>query len=436
MTVEVPHGTPGTPGKETLKTAGVKPGCENFPDMSNIFVVLKTGASESYNRIPTQLMTNMKCVPHYEIWSDMEQTIAGQHIFDALTDVLPDIKAHSDFEIYHHQAKCPIDQENCNKNYPTAEKGWALDKYKNIHIAEANWANHSNFDWFFYIDADTYVSWPTLAEWFKLLDPSKPVYFGSIALLAGFPFGHGGSGYAVSKAGMKKMFDGKGKVANKYDEKATTTCCGDYLFAYAIKEEAGLDIQGMSPTIQGEKAYTMPFYDGNWCQPLVTLHHAASEEIDELDKFERKRNFKSPVLIKDIFHEIIQPKLRNDYEEWDNLSDDVYYFDPVSRQFDENEMRLRKDENSYNEEEKLAHLSFEHCQATCKSLNECIQFRFGNGICSTSTAVRFGKPAQDTKEGFTTHKSGWMVQRINEWAKKHEKCGKPKFPELKEDGEI
>lgn len=230
---------------KTGEKSKVKPGCEDFPDMSNIFVVLKTGASESYNRLPTQLMTNLKCVPNYEIWSDMEQDIAGQHVFDALTEVLPDIKAHADFEIYHHQAYCPIDQEHCNKGYDTAKKGWDLDKYKNIHIAENNWSKHSNFDWYFYIDADTYVSWPTLVEWFKKLDPTKPSYFGSVAMLGDFPFGHGGSGYVVSKAGMKKMFDGKKNVGNKYDHKATTTCCGDYLFAFAIKEEAGLDVQQM-----------------------------------------------------------------------------------------------------------------------------------------------------------------------------------------------
>ncbi|KAM0664827.1 hypothetical protein ACQRIT_000458 [Beauveria bassiana] len=433
-----PYGsTPGTlfgrPPKETLAAApppAVKPGCENFPNMSNIFVVLKTGASESYNRIPTQLMTNLKCVPHYEIWSDMDQTIAGQRIFDALTDVLPQVKAHEDFEIYHHQAKCPIDQEHCNKDYDTAGKGWSLDKYKNIHIAETNWANQSNFDWYFYIDADTYVSWPTLVEWFKLLDPSKPVYFGSVALLGGFPFGHGGSGYAVSNAGMKKMFDGKSKVANKYDEKASTTCCGDYLFAYAIKEEAQLDVQNMFPTINGEKPYSMPFYDGHWCQPIITMHHAASEEIDELDRFERNRHFKSPVLIKDVFHDIIQPKLRNDHDDWDNLSEDVFYFDPTSREFDEDETKLRKPESGYNDAEKQAHLDFEHCRAACESLEACVQFRFGKGICSTATAVRFGKPAEASEDESPKHKSGWMVDRINEWAKKHDNCGTPKFPEL------
>ncbi|OAA63205.1 hypothetical protein ISF_05081 [Cordyceps fumosorosea ARSEF 2679] len=440
MTVSVPHGDT----KETLHSvppasaSAVKAGCEDFPDMSNIFVVLKTGASESYNRIPTQLMTNLKCVPNYEIWSDMEQSIAGQHIFDALTDVLPAVKAHDDFDIYHHQAKCPIDQEHCNKGYDTANKGWSLDKYKNIHIAESNWANHSRFDWYFYIDADTYVSWPTLVEWFKRLDPTKPVYFGSVALLAGFPFGHGGSGYAVSNAGMKKMFDGKDKVANKYDEKATTTCCGDYLFAYAIKEEAQLDVQNMFPTINGEKPYSMPFYDGHWCQPIITMHHAASEEIDELDKFERNRRFKSPVLIKDVFRDIIQPKLRDSHDNWDNLSDDVYYFDPTSRQFDETEVRLRKPDSELNAAEQRAHLGFDECRAACESLSACMQFRFGNnGICATSTAVRFGKPAPEGSAGSDAgRKSGWMVQRVKEWAKKHDDCGAPKFPKLKDESEI
>lgn len=426
MTVDVPHGH----ATEALATAHVKPGCEGFPDMSNIFVVLKTGASESYNRIPTQLMTNLKCVPNYQIWSDMEQTIAGQHIFDALTEVLPDIKAHDDFEIYHHQAKCPIDQEHCNKGYDTANKGWSLDKYKNIHIAENNWANNSHYDWYFYIDADTYVSWPTLVEWFKKLDPAKPAYFGSVALLGDFPFGHGGSGYAVSNAGMKKMFDGKTKVGNKYDEKASTTCCGDYLFAYAIKEEAQLDVQNMFPTINGEKPYSMPFYNGHWCQPIITMHHLASEEIDELDKFELKRRFKSPVLIRDVFHDIVQPKLRNDHDDWDNQSDDVYYFDPTSRKFDKSETDLRKSETGYNDAEKEAHLGFDQCRAACESLPDCVQFRFGKGICSTSTAVRFGKPAEVGKEAEDSSKSGWMVHRINEWAKKHDDCGKPKFPTL------
>lgn len=163
------------------------------------------------------------------------------------------------------------------------------------------------------------------------------------------------------------------------------------------------------------------------------MHHLASEEIDELDKFELNRQFKSPVLIKDVFHDIIQPKLRNDHDDWDNTSDDAYYFDPVSRKFDDTETRLRKQSTHYNSAEKKAHLGFDECRAACQSLQDCMQFRFGKGICATSTAVRFGKPAEVSQEASDNYKSGWMVQRINDWAKKHNDCGTPKFPKLKYD---
>lgn len=136
------------------------------------------------------------------------------------------------------------------------------------------------------------------------------------------------------------------------------------------------------------------------------------------------------MLIKDVFFDIIQPKLRNDHDNWDNLAEDIFFFDPMSRQFDENETRHRKEDKDHNEAETQAHLSFDHCRAACESRKECVQFRFGNGICSTSTAVRFGQPAEEKKEAYYNYRSGWMVPRINEWAKKHRDCGKIKFPTL------
>lgn len=174
----------------------------------------------------------------------------------------------------------------------------------------------------------------------------------------------------------------------------------------------------------------MPFYKDHWCQPIITMHHAASEEIDELDKFEIKRKFKAPVQIKDIFYDIILPKLRDDLEDWDNMSDDTYYFDESSRQFDDNEKRLKK-QGDYNDLEKVAQESFENCRAACESISGCVQFRFGKGICSTSTAVRFGKQpsvGEDPKP-----KSGWMLERIKKFAKDHDNCGAVKYPELKKD---
>ena len=56
------------------------PACDNFPDTSGVLLVMKTGASEAYDRIPTQLMTTLRCLPDFLLFSDMDQKIAGYHI--------------------------------------------------------------------------------------------------------------------------------------------------------------------------------------------------------------------------------------------------------------------------------------------------------------------------------------------------------------------
>ena len=224
----------------------INPGCANFPDTSKVLVVMKTGASEAYGKVPTQIMTNLRCLPEYLIFSDKAQVIAGHPILDSLDTVSGDVaEGNDDFTLYFRQQECPIDVDNCNKHADAAKEGWALDKYKNVHIAEKTFKLKPNYEWYLFTDADTYVVWPTLMEWLKRLDGSKPQYLGSVAMLGDFPFGHGGSGYLVSRPSMKAMFAGKERVANLYDQSASETCCGDYMFAYALKNETGVEVQNM-----------------------------------------------------------------------------------------------------------------------------------------------------------------------------------------------
>jgi hypothetical protein len=220
--------------------------CAQFPDTSDILLVMKTGASEAYARIPTQLLTNMRCLPDFLIFSDMDQTIAGHEIHDSLDTVLPEAKSENqDFRLYTRQKKCPLAQEDCNGAIGAASKGWALDKYKNIHVAEKAYALRPSHDWYVFVDADTYIVWPTLVEWLAQFDPLKKHYMGSVALLVGHPFAHGGSGYVLSQGTMRAFFDGKSGVANKYDIAAKSTCCGDALFSKALKEETGVDVKNV-----------------------------------------------------------------------------------------------------------------------------------------------------------------------------------------------
>lgn len=246
--IPTPTPSPSTEGEEQEEQHHDDPDCEHFPDTSNILLIMKTGASESYSKVPTQLLTNLRCLKDYLMFSDMEQTVAGAKIQDSLDTVLPEAMAgNKDFDLYHRQRGCAIDQETCNKNTndDTAGQGWALDKYKNIHMAEKTYAQRPDYEWYLFVDADTYVLWSTLVGWLKELNPQDKHYLGSVALLGGFPFAHGGSGYLVSQGMMRDFLQDKSNVANKFDVSTKDTCCGDYMFSFALKNETGVDVKNV-----------------------------------------------------------------------------------------------------------------------------------------------------------------------------------------------
>lgn len=234
----------------------IDPSCHNFPNTSNILLVMKTGASEASKKVPMQLMSNLKCIPEFLIFSDLEQEIVGFPVHDSLDEVLPETKKNNgDFDLYQRQKQCLIDIDSCNKGYDFASQAWGLDKYKNIHIAEKAWRLRPEYDWYLYTDADTYVMWATMTEWLKRFDPNKRHYIGSVAYVANFPFAHGGSGYLVSRGSMKALFDRSTNssnitdvgssmgVANKWEEETRHWCCGDAVFSKALNNETGINVK-------------------------------------------------------------------------------------------------------------------------------------------------------------------------------------------------
>jgi len=218
------------------------PLCEGFPDIGNIAVIMKTGASESFGKIPTQLLTTMRCVPELLIFSDKEETIAGVKIRNALDNMLPEAqKNNGEFDLYRAQRDCLVDQEHCTKHIKNkGDAGWNLDKYKNIHMAEKTWKLRPGRDWYFFIDADTYVLWNTLVLWLQKLDPARKHYLGNIALIQDFAFAHGGSGYLLSRPALAELVAKNPGVAHEYDVLMKDVCCGDYMFSRAMKEKTGI----------------------------------------------------------------------------------------------------------------------------------------------------------------------------------------------------
>jgi fringe-like protein len=235
----------GLTATEDLPFRPHDPLCDTFPDTSRVLVVMKTGATESYNKIPTQVSTMLKCLPEYFIYSDHEETIGGYHIRDSLDTILnTTMDGNRDFDLYRRQKACAVDQESCNKLAANKNEGWNLDKYKNVHMAEKVYALRPNYDWYLFIDADTYVLFPTLMQWLPKLDHTKSHYLGSVTMLGGYSFAHGGSGYLVSQTAMKAIGDHPG-IANELEPIMSKVCCGDYVFAVSVDNTSKTRVRNM-----------------------------------------------------------------------------------------------------------------------------------------------------------------------------------------------
>ncbi|KAF9874386.1 hypothetical protein CkaCkLH20_07949 [Colletotrichum karsti] len=413
------------------------PVCDTFPDTSNILVIMKTGATESFDKVPTQLMTMLKCLPEFFIFSDLDQTIANYHVRDSLDSVLPDaMDGNKDFDLYRRQKACQADQQSCNKLAESKDEGWNLDKYKNVHIAEKTYNMRPNYDWYVYIDADTYVLWPTLVQWLKKLDPKNKHYLGSVTMIRNFVFGHGGSGYIISQAAHHDMIAGKHNVGNQWDVRASKECCGDYIFALAMKENADVNVHNVWPTINGEKPFTLPYGPTHWCHPIVTMHHMNAEEISSFWEYEHKRysdkslpNPPPVTRIKDIYFEFFAPKMQPERADWDNAADDRFYLDESANKHQDWQLNRAKLDD-LSPEEKDAHKSFAQCRKACEVDDACFSFQHRDGVCGFSWAWKLGHPVKKESQEEKRLMSGWDVRKINAWIEKQGECGPVKWPDV------
>ncbi|EHK41354.1 glycosyltransferase family 31 protein [Trichoderma atroviride IMI 206040] len=426
LSIEAPSNilaTESVPDSAGRSKSAPESDCAQFPDTSKILLVMKTGASEAFSKVPAQLTTNLKCLPEFLIFSDMEQEIGGHKIYDSLDTVLDPVKtSNQDFDAYFRQRQCAVDQESCNRNMDFKQEGWDLDKYKNIHIAEKAFNTRPNYDWYLFVDAGAYVVWPTMVRWLEQLDHNDPMYIGSKTWVGNSPFGDGGSGYVVSNRAMRDFFEDEHNVANRWDEATKRHCCGDLMFAKALKEATGISVNDTWPTTNAEKPFTIHYSSKQWCQPIATMNHLGSEELSTLCAFEREQKFASPMRIRDLYHHFVAPRLVPIRPDWDNLSDDVFYLDISENSHDHYQLRKAKLEG-LSPLEKSAHLSFDSCQRACQVDSACLQYRYHDGICGFSRTIKHGLPKPKTNQMSDRWMSGWDVDKIQAWVQEHDDCG-------------
>jgi hypothetical protein len=264
--------------------------CEAFPDPGNMLLVIKSGATEIYEKLPTQLLTTLGCSEKFLIFSDLEEQIGPHHVHDALVDFNKSMKeTHPDFILYQKQQEYQQDGEDIAALKQDGHEAWTLDKYKFLHLVEKAWHERPQMDWYVFIEADTYVIWSNLVLWLQQLSSADKLYLGSAAWLGPQSFAHGGSGYIFSGKLLQQFVGENPGLASRYDEVFPDYCCGDAVLAQILKQELNIDVKNYWPQLNGEKPSTLAFGSILWCQPVITMHHITPRERSSIFEFEQAR---------------------------------------------------------------------------------------------------------------------------------------------------
>ncbi|GAB7360962.1 hypothetical protein MBLNU230_g0945t1 [Neophaeotheca triangularis] len=402
--------------------------CRNIQGADKVMVVLKTGATELYEKLPTHFVTLFKCTPHFLIFSDLAQNFADTTVFDAIAPVSNHFREnHGDFELYRKLQG--YQQSGQDMSLLKGDGGWNLDKWKFLPMMHETFAKSpKHIEWFVYMEADTSVSWTNLLQWLKTMDPNQGYYLGSQNVIGGSHFAHGGSGVVVSRAAAeqlasKRETEGPKQYDNRWEEITSTSCCGDEVVARALVE-VGVPLTPAWPLIQGETVSSIDFTWKHWCTPAVTYHHVSPIEIDALWQFQtewvNQHGWSTPYLHADIFKHFISRHVSVTRKDWNNISKD--------RKLAKPELATKGDEDfkKLQDYEKAAVESQEACEAAClkKSADDCIQWMYSPGRCHIGKVIRFGKSDEREAEHWT---SGWIRERIDKYIEGFQGCPKVRW---------
>jgi hypothetical protein len=157
-------------------------GCPVIPSSKDFLVSMKTGATELFAKLPEQLLTTLRCVPNYMIFSDIEQEIGDYHIYSSLEDVSDKYKySHRDFDFYRRLLDLAAKGQDLSLLQITKQaegSAWDLDKWKFVPIAHKVYTEQPDVKWYIFLEADSYMSWPNVMELLALYDAEEPWYLG------------------------------------------------------------------------------------------------------------------------------------------------------------------------------------------------------------------------------------------------------------------
>ncbi|KAF2169719.1 glycosyltransferase family 31 protein [Zasmidium cellare ATCC 36951] len=394
--------------------------CRKLPGAADTLVVMKTGATDFTSQVPTHFDTTFVCAPNYIIFSDHEEIFRGHQIHDVLATVSEELRAeHPDFEIYRRlsqsgrSALAPYENKQINFKAVDGDvtggkgdsAGWKLDKWKFLPMFHQTLTLSPGYKWYMFIEPDSAIFWSTVLKYQQQLDHSRPYYMGSQVLIGDLEFAHGGSGYLVSDAALKRVVDyylAHKEDLEKFNEEQWA---GDAVAGETFKR-ADASLTRVWPIVQGDHPGEFPWGRDHgdkplWCFPTMTWHHMSAADAENMWDFEQRwiadgglDNTTSGGYLRyrDVFTFYVQPQMKTAKSGWDNGSSDI--------------------------EGQLTDLP--SCYRACEKDSACLQYRFNlqTKKCTTSKEPRLGKKALQMEEFV----SGWLYDRVEEWRRKRPAC--------------
>ncbi|KAF2205321.1 hypothetical protein GQ43DRAFT_407703 [Delitschia confertaspora ATCC 74209] len=404
-----------SPSLETIEEAF----CPQSNLANDILVVLRTGATESHQKLPVHFKTTLRCVPHFLVLSDLDEEVEGHKIHDVLGGVSePTRKEHPDFKLYHQlqsQGRAGLENQNVltaqsgssKGDYLNTENdGWKLDKWKFLPAIDKAFRYRPQAKWYVFIETDTYLVWNNVVEYLSNFDAGKDYYMGKHLYINNVEFAYGGAGFILSNPAMRKVLEHRSVHIKEYEDFTATHWVGDCALGKVL-EDVKVPLFKAFPHLQGDSPATLnpnttKLGRNLWCYPVVTYHHVSPKEIEELWAFEQEWFKRHPVLLRhrDIFLALIAPKLSPSKPAWDNM------VSGASKSYN-----AKDHSHLYNLQERSSWRSFEHCRALCESKHDCIQFAFDEAgrKCELSESLRLG---YERKGGRV--RAGWVMERVED----------------------
>ncbi|GAP92353.1 putative glycosyltransferase family 31 protein [Rosellinia necatrix] len=381
--------------------------CDGLEGLDDIFVTLRTGTTEAPKKLPAHFATTLRCVPNYKLYSDYEEVIEGQPVYDVLDEVNPDIVAtHPDFVYYNRlkgKGRDAFTAEEMaqwaaakNTNGGRDSPGWRLDKWKFLPLADKALRIQPDAKWYVFIESDTYVLWKSLLAWLGHFDPSRPWYLGQQMQIGDVVFAYGGAGFVISQPALKKVVEHRNANLDHYDDFTAHHWAGDCVLGKALAD-VGVPLQWAFPTLSSEEPADTDFESGfggpekhPWCYYAASYHHLPPSEYSSFDSFEQNWYQTNTTLLrhKDVFYNYVQPRLAAERDDWDN----------------------------HSEKEETTASSFEACRNACESDPKCMQFSVTGYACKTSSSLRLGRKASAAAQV----KSGWVLSRVDAFIERME----------------